>query len=249
MKYFSIFLLFCLVLISACNTETIEEKAARIHAEVLTIDTHTDTPLFFINRDFNIGDNGDARKDGSKYDLNRMVRGGLDAAFFAVFIGQGPRDEESLFKVREKTDRIFKAVHKQVDQYPDNAEIASRSLGMREQELHKQSENKNTSWGKGGNKSTGRSKSVDLKESRCVLAGEIQGLPRASDAGGPVGFLKLSGVSKVTKLKWPFDSEMEKTVEATILADWVSEKELPVVVEDVDQGEDKKMKQIQEIEV
>jgi len=124
MKYFSIFLLFCLVLISACNTETIEEKAARIHAEVLTIDTHTDTPLFFINRDFNIGDNGDARKDGSKYDLNRMVRGGLDAAFFAVFIGQGPRDEESLFKVREKTDRIFKAVHKQVDQYPDNAEIA-----------------------------------------------------------------------------------------------------------------------------
>jgi membrane dipeptidase len=78
------------VLLYSC--ETVEKKAARIHSKVFTIDSHTDTPLKFMNDDFDIAVEHDAKTGGGKIDLPRMEKGGLDAAFFAVFIGQGPRD-------------------------------------------------------------------------------------------------------------------------------------------------------------
>ena len=105
--------------------QTIEQKAAKIHEEVFTIDSHTDTPLKFFNGDYDIGIEHDGRKGEGKVDLPRMEKGGLDAVFFAVFIGQGDRDSLGHAKAFEKAEQIFEATHQEVEKNRKKAEIAT----------------------------------------------------------------------------------------------------------------------------
>lgn len=76
------------------NEQALIEKAMAIHDEVLTIDTHADTPLRMIQPGFDMGEKHDPNETGSKVDYPRMVDGGLDGIFFAAFVAQGIRDDE-----------------------------------------------------------------------------------------------------------------------------------------------------------
>ncbi|MEA5005537.1 MAG: dipeptidase [Rikenellaceae bacterium] len=64
-------------------------KAEKIHRRVITMDTHNDTALNF--------NDPDASRTVAKGQVTfpNMVEGGLDAAFFAIYIGQGRRDDIS----------------------------------------------------------------------------------------------------------------------------------------------------------
>lgn len=124
MKHQSAIQLFLFILIFA-SCQSVEEKAARIHAKVLTIDSHTDTPLKFFKTDYDIGIEHDARTGGGKIDIPRMEEGGLDAAFFAVFIGQGERDSLHYAQVFTKAEELFEATHEAIGAYPDKAEVVS----------------------------------------------------------------------------------------------------------------------------
>ncbi len=105
--------------------QSIEQKAADIHDRVFTIDSHTDTPLKFFNSDFDIGVEHDGRKGEGKIDIPRMEKGGLDAVFFAVFIGQGDRDSLGHAKAFEKAEQIFESTHQEVKKNKKKAEIAT----------------------------------------------------------------------------------------------------------------------------
>jgi len=117
----SIILVFTLWTLSSCST--VEEKAARIHRNVFTIDSHCDTPLDLVDG-FDLGIEHDSHQHGSKYDIPRMEKGGLDASFFAVYLGQGLRDSVGLAKAVTKANEIFDAVYQSVNAYADKAEIA-----------------------------------------------------------------------------------------------------------------------------
>lgn len=104
--------------------ETLEQKAARIHNSVLTVDTHTDTPMHLLRSDFNIGERHNAKETGTKSDLPRMKEGGLDAQFFAVFLGQGVRTDEGYEKANNKAFEIIKSIYKSVEACPELAQIA-----------------------------------------------------------------------------------------------------------------------------
>jgi membrane dipeptidase len=54
-----------------------------------------------------------------------MVEGGLHAEFFAVFTGQGPRNDSTYNIVHQKALEIFKAIHKNVEKNSSMAEIAT----------------------------------------------------------------------------------------------------------------------------
>ncbi|MEI8225662.1 MAG: dipeptidase, partial [Bacteroidota bacterium] len=62
--------------------------------------------------------------DDGCVDFPRMIEGGLNAEFFAVFIGQGPRNDSSYNKVHQKALNIFDAIHKNVEKNSAMAEIA-----------------------------------------------------------------------------------------------------------------------------
>ena len=109
---------------SAKKPGAIERKAAKIHRSVLTIDSHTDTPLQMVREGFNISVRHDSRKEYSKIDFPRMKEGGLDGAFFGVFVSQGPRNPEAYEKIRQRTLMLFDTIAAAVGRNPGVAELA-----------------------------------------------------------------------------------------------------------------------------
>ena len=72
-----------------------------IHERILTLDTHMDTPMNFGRPGWDMMDEHSVESDLSQVDYPRMLRGGLDGGFFAIFIPQGPRTPEGFAAARD----------------------------------------------------------------------------------------------------------------------------------------------------
>lgn len=126
MKLFSVLGMALIVFaMGSCGDQetSIQRKAERIHNAVLTVDTHCDTPMRLMRPGFDLG----VRNDNGCIDLPRMKEGGLDAEFFAVFIGQGPRNDSVHNLIHDRTLEIFRAIHESIDKYPEQVELALTS--------------------------------------------------------------------------------------------------------------------------
>ncbi len=104
--------------------ERLRQKAEAIHAEVLTLDSHVDTPLMLMREGFDIGKRNDPRDGGGKLDFPRMEEGGLDAVFFAVFLGQGALTPEAYERNHQRALDIFGMIHETLNEYQDVAGLA-----------------------------------------------------------------------------------------------------------------------------
>jgi len=107
----------------ACNNgeEKLAKTADKIHQKYLTVDTHCDTPLEMMNTGFDLG----VRHDRGCVDFPRMIEGGLNSEFFAVYLAQGPRNDTAYNLAHEETLRIFKTIHENVEK---NSAMASLAL-------------------------------------------------------------------------------------------------------------------------
>ena len=125
MKKF-LFLSSVLFLFWSCNnpTKTIEEIADEIHQNVLTVDTHTDTPWALLSGDFDLSERHDYKKDRSRVDFPRMKEGGLDAVFMASFVGQSDRDEKGFESAFHKAMIQIDSIHSHLSSRTTIAEIA-----------------------------------------------------------------------------------------------------------------------------
>ena len=94
--------------------------AKEIHERILSVDTHTDTPLWFRTPGFDISE-----RERSRMNLPKMEEGKLDAVFLAAFIGQGARDEASLQKATARVDELIESIHRQVEQNSDLCGLAT----------------------------------------------------------------------------------------------------------------------------
>jgi membrane dipeptidase len=114
-------LAFVLVLAAAaCNVAktppTVEQKARELHKRMLTVDTHCDTAFSLLRTDWKIGDRHDpSLRASGKIDLPRMREGGLDAEFFAAFVGQGPLTPEAHIKAKDSALKAVEAVRKMTE--------------------------------------------------------------------------------------------------------------------------------------
>ena len=95
-------------------------RARAIHDRVLTIDTHDDIPFDFATPDVDPGVQGDRQVD-----LPKMREGGLDVAFFVVYVGQTERTPENYETAKADARTKFDAIHRMADEmYPDRIELA-----------------------------------------------------------------------------------------------------------------------------
>ncbi|MDH7512869.1 MAG: dipeptidase [Clostridiales bacterium] len=107
------------------GSEDLEKQAGAIHDRILTVDTHCDTPMRMLNGTWDIGERHEPGKRASgKIDLPRMAEGGLDAAFFAVFVAQGERTESGYAKAKERALAMLKAIHGMIEKYADLVGLA-----------------------------------------------------------------------------------------------------------------------------
>lgn len=108
---------------------TVEETAARIHASVITIDTHVDIPSTFASEIYDPGKQGTYPV---QVDLPRMREGGLDAVFFVVYAGQGARDDVGHAQAASEAFAKFAAIRRMTDNlYPDEIGLARSSADIR----------------------------------------------------------------------------------------------------------------------
>ncbi len=102
-----------------------ELRVKEIHREALTVDTHCDTPMMMVGGEYDMGKYHAAADEGrGRIDLPRMQEGGLDAEFFAAFVGQGPLTEEGYAKAESRARRAIRAVHQMCEDYPEMVSLA-----------------------------------------------------------------------------------------------------------------------------
>lgn len=126
MKASRLFLLLPVATLAACTArsqpDTDQDLAERVRAvqdSVITIDTHDDIPGNFATPEV---DPLDAPR---QVNLTKMKDGGLDVAFFAVFVGQTPRTPENYAKAKAAAMQKFDAIHQMAEKlYPGMIEIA-----------------------------------------------------------------------------------------------------------------------------
>jgi membrane dipeptidase len=94
----------------------------RLHKNILTLDTHVDTPYSWFNREgFDFAGNDESLGFNNQVDLGKMKGGGLDAIFLVAFIPQGPlNDEEYTFAI----DTAKNLVDKLLDVVSDCSDMA-----------------------------------------------------------------------------------------------------------------------------
>lgn len=96
-----------------------EAEARRIHERVITLDTHVDIPLDYATHAMDPGGFTTAQVD-----LPKMRAGGLDAAFFIVYIPQGPVSPEGFAEARRIANKRIEAIHRMVSAYPGEIGLA-----------------------------------------------------------------------------------------------------------------------------
>lgn len=95
------------------------KMAKDIHTRILSVDTHTDTPLWFTRGNFSVG-----MRKSNQVSIQKMEEGKLDAQFLAAFLAQKERDEVSSQKAVEKCHKMIEGIYADVAKYKDNCGIA-----------------------------------------------------------------------------------------------------------------------------
>ncbi len=95
------------------------KMAKDIHARILSVDTHTDTPLWFTRGNFSVG-----MRKSNQVSIQKMEEGKLDAQFLAAFLAQKELDEASSQKAVEKCHKMIEGIYADVAKYKDDCGIA-----------------------------------------------------------------------------------------------------------------------------
>ncbi|WP_412545362.1 dipeptidase [Maricaulis sp. MIT060901] len=94
-------------------------RAAEIHDRVLTLDTHVDTGPGFGTPALDPGGPTDAQVD-----LPKMREGGLDAAFFIVYVGQGDLTEEGYAEAHAEAENKYEGIRLMLENHPHQISLA-----------------------------------------------------------------------------------------------------------------------------
>ena len=100
------------------NRAGVFKNAKDIHSRILSVDTHTDTPLWF-RGGYSVG----IRKN-NQVNIQKMEEGKLDAQFLAAFLGQKERDDASLQKAVDDCHKLIEGIHADVAKYKESCGIA-----------------------------------------------------------------------------------------------------------------------------
>src|SRR5579859_6604306 len=77
------------------------QPAAALHQRLICLDTHLDTPASLARPGWDIMRRHSRDEDFTQVDYPRMVEGGLDGGFFAIYTPQGPLDPAGMLAARD----------------------------------------------------------------------------------------------------------------------------------------------------
>lgn len=95
------------------------KKAKSLHSQILSLDSHCDTPMFFDQ-----GINFASRDPKILVDLHKMNEGHLDASIMVAYLKQEERDEASLNAATAKANRILSEIEGMVEENKGSVSLA-----------------------------------------------------------------------------------------------------------------------------
>ncbi len=101
----------------------VDERARRLHADALVVDTHMDTLQRVLMKHADLG----IRSNDGQADLPRFKEGGVDAQFFAVWIDPMYAPNHAA----RRTLQLIDAMQGVIDRYPDRIELARSPADIR----------------------------------------------------------------------------------------------------------------------
>lgn len=108
-------------------------RAAEIHRAAITLDTHKDISSSLATEELPDDPVQAARErlrndptlwGTNQVDFPKMRAGGLDVAFYIVYVGQGPLDDDGYAKARAAAIAKFDAIERMARRFPEHIEIA-----------------------------------------------------------------------------------------------------------------------------
>jgi membrane dipeptidase len=85
----------------AASQETVSAADRLFHEQLLTLDTHLDTPAIFERRGWDFDQWHNVEWDGSQVDIPRMQAGGLDGGFFVIYTAHGDLTPQGYARARD----------------------------------------------------------------------------------------------------------------------------------------------------
>jgi len=98
---------------------------AQIHARLLTLDSHLDTPVHFDRPGWNFATRHSFEDDRSQVDLPRMDAG-LDGGFFVIYTRQGPLTPAGYAAALAHADKRLVAIRRTMAAHPGRVALATR---------------------------------------------------------------------------------------------------------------------------
>lgn len=100
-------------------------EARQLHERALTLDTHLDTAVHVARPRWSILDRHERTRDISQVDVPRMIEGGLDGGFWAIFTAQGERTPAGRAAARDYALRVAVRLREMVARSPDTFALAT----------------------------------------------------------------------------------------------------------------------------
>jgi len=107
--------------------QQVSSVARAFHEQLLTLDTHLDTPANLAFSGWDILDRHDRIRDGSQVDLPRLVQGGLDGGFWAIYTPQGPRTPAGHRAARDEAIMRALSIREMVAAHSKSFELALKA--------------------------------------------------------------------------------------------------------------------------
>jgi membrane dipeptidase len=95
-----------------------------LHQRLLCLDTHLDTPASFARPGWDMMKRHSRDQDLTQVDYPRMVEGGLDGGFFAIYTPQGPLDAAGMLAARDAALLRAMEIRELVAAHPGQFELA-----------------------------------------------------------------------------------------------------------------------------
>jgi len=108
---------------SAISSDTISERAKKLHFSAIVVDTHDDTTQRLLDDKFDLG----ARHADGSIDIPRMREGNLSAIFFSIWMSGKIAGPEAV----KRAEAQIKAVHEQVSRHPKDLVLATTASEVR----------------------------------------------------------------------------------------------------------------------
>jgi len=95
-----------------------------LHQKLICLDTHLDTPASLARPGWDMMQRHTREADFTQVDYPRIVEGGLDGGFFAVYMPQGPLTPEGMMAARDAALARAAEIREMVAAHPNKFELA-----------------------------------------------------------------------------------------------------------------------------